>query len=50
MVFIVVTGLPVTKCDLSGGAYNGTIYVNWTDQRNGEDNTDVFWQNQLMVV
>jgi hypothetical protein len=35
-------GLPVTRCDLSGGAYHGTIYVNWTDQRNGEDNTDVF--------
>lgn len=35
-------GLPVTKCDLSGGPYNGTIYVNWTDQRNGTDDTDVW--------
>lgn len=35
-------GLPVTVCDLSGGPNNGTIYVNWTDQRNGTDNTDVF--------
>lgn len=35
-------GLPVTRCDISGGPYNGTIYINWTDQRNGEDNTDVF--------
>lgn len=35
-------GLPVTACDTSGGAYNGTIYVNWTDQRNGEDDTDVW--------
>ncbi|MDT8393374.1 MAG: T9SS type A sorting domain-containing protein [Bacteroidales bacterium] len=35
-------GLPVTKCDLSGGEYHGTIYVNWTDQRNGTDDTDVW--------
>lgn len=35
-------GLPVTSCDTSGGPYNGTIYVNWTDQRHGEDDTDVW--------
>lgn len=35
-------GLPVTVCDTSGGPYNGTIYINWTDQRNGEDDTDVW--------
>lgn len=35
-------GLPVTLCDLSGGPNDGTIYVNWTDQRNGEDDTDVW--------
>lgn len=35
-------GLPVTACDTSGGAYHGTIYINWTDQRNGENNTDVW--------
>jgi len=35
-------GLPVTKCDLSGGPHHGTIYVNWTDQRNGENDTDVW--------
>ena len=35
-------GMPITKCDTSGGAYHGTIYVNWTDQRNGEDDTDVW--------
>ncbi|MEN8225092.1 MAG: T9SS type A sorting domain-containing protein [Bacteroidota bacterium] len=35
-------GLPVTKCDLSGGEHHGTIYVNWTDQRNGTDDTDVW--------
>lgn len=35
-------GLPVTCCDTSGGIYDGNIYVNWTDQRNGEDDIDVF--------
>jgi len=35
-------GLPITKCDLSGGPNHGTIYVNWSDQRNGTDNTDVW--------
>ncbi len=35
-------GLPVTTCDLSGGANHGTIYVNWSDQRNGTDDTDVW--------
>lgn len=35
-------GLPVTKCDTSGGPNNGTIYVNWTDQRFGADDTDVW--------
>lgn len=33
-------GLPITVCDLSGGVNHGTIYVNWSDQRNG--NTDVW--------
>lgn len=52
-------GLPITKCDLSDGENNGTIYINWTDQRNGETNTDVFisksvdggftWSNPLKV-
>jgi hypothetical protein len=35
-------GLPITKCDLSEGAHHGTIYVNWSDQRNGENDTDVW--------
>lgn len=35
-------GLPVTTCDTSGGPYHGTIYINWTDQRNGTDDTDVW--------
>ena len=35
-------GLPVTVCDRSGGPYNGTVYINWCDQRNGTTNTDVW--------
>lgn len=35
-------GLPITACDLSSSAYNGTIYVNWADQRNGANDTDIF--------
>lgn len=35
-------GLPITKCDLSGGPNHGTIYVNWSDQRNGIGNTDIW--------
>jgi hypothetical protein len=35
-------GLPITTCDLSQGPNRGTIYVNWTDQRNGSHDTDVW--------
>lgn len=35
-------GMPVTAVDHSKSTYRGTIYVNWTDVRNGKDNTDVF--------
>ncbi len=35
-------GQPVTTCDVSGGPNNGVIYVNWTDQRNGNQDTDVW--------
>jgi hypothetical protein len=35
-------GLPITVCDVSGGEYNGNIYINWTDHRNGNSDTDVW--------
>lgn len=35
-------GLPITCCDISYTETRGTIYVNWTDQRNGTDDTDVW--------
>ncbi|MCE3280055.1 MAG: BNR/Asp-box repeat protein [Bacteroidetes bacterium] len=35
-------GLPQAICDLSPGPNYGTIYINWTDQRNGTTDTDVW--------
>jgi len=35
-------GMPITAVDISDSEHKGTVYVNWTDQRNGTDNTDVF--------
>jgi hypothetical protein len=35
-------GLPVTMCDLSNSPHRGTLYILWSDQRNGRENTDVF--------
>lgn len=35
-------GMPVTCVDNSKSKYSGTIYVNWSDQHNGSDDTDIF--------
>ncbi|MCC3156330.1 T9SS type A sorting domain-containing protein [Hymenobacter sp. 15J16-1T3B] len=35
-------GLPITACDASRGPYRGNVYVNWSDQRNGPSDTDVW--------
>lgn len=35
-------GFPIIKCDLSKGKNHGTIYINWSDQRNGIYNTDIW--------
>ncbi len=35
-------GLPITACDISNGPYRGNIYINWSDQRNGITDTDVW--------
>lgn len=35
-------GLPILKCDLSNGPNRGTLYLNWCDQKMGEDDTDVW--------
>lgn len=38
----ICNGMPVTSCDVSGGPYHGTIYINWSDQRSGIDDTDIW--------
>jgi len=40
-------GLPITACDLSRGPNRGTLYVNWADQRNGPNDTDVWLSRSL---
>ncbi|MEQ9188555.1 MAG: exo-alpha-sialidase [Cryomorphaceae bacterium] len=35
-------GMPITLVDLSHGPHHGTIYINWADQRNGADDTDIW--------
>jgi hypothetical protein len=35
-------GMPFLLSDLSGGTQHGTLYLNWSDQRGGPDNTDVW--------
>jgi hypothetical protein len=35
-------GLPILICDQSTGPNRGTLYLNWADQRNGEDDTDIW--------
>ncbi|NOR86900.1 MAG: T9SS type A sorting domain-containing protein [Bacteroidales bacterium] len=36
-------GLPITCCNLAEGPYQGEIYINWSDQRNGSDDTDIWF-------
>jgi hypothetical protein len=40
-------GFPITKCDLSGGPNQGAIYVNWSDQSNGEHDTDIWFSKSI---
>ncbi len=35
-------GMPITAFDHSAGEYRGRIYVNWSDQRNGITDTDIW--------
>ncbi|MGD9345527.1 MAG: sialidase family protein [Candidatus Aminicenantes bacterium] len=35
-------GMPVTACDISFSPHRGNIYIMWSDQRNGFNDTDVF--------
>lgn len=35
-------GMPITCVDRSDGPQKGTIYINWSDQRNGTEDTDIW--------
>jgi hypothetical protein len=35
-------GMPITSSDISHKTYHGQLYICWSDQRNGELNTDIF--------
>lgn len=35
-------GFPVIACDISNGPYRGNIYINWSDQRNGLYDCDIW--------
>lgn len=35
-------GMPILSVDRSGGNHDGTLYINWSDQQNGADDTDVW--------
>lgn len=39
-------GMPVLVCNLSE-QYQGALYLNWSDQRNGEDDTDIWFKRSL---
>jgi hypothetical protein len=36
-------GFPITACDVSNSQHRGTVYVVWSDQRNGVTDTDIFF-------
>lgn len=37
-----VNGMPIIRADHSRGPNRGTLYINFSDQRNGEDDTDIW--------
>lgn len=52
-------GMPIIKTDYSDSEYKGQMYICWSDQTNGKDNTDIFiskskdqgktWSNPILV-
>lgn len=35
-------GMPILGIDRSGGKHDGNLYINWSDQKNGTDDTDIW--------
>jgi hypothetical protein len=40
-------GMPVLVCDNSTGMFSGALYLVWADQRNGEDDTDIWFSRSF---
>ncbi|MDX2246728.1 MAG: sialidase family protein [Bacteroidia bacterium] len=40
-------GMPILTCDLSNGPNRGTLYLNWSDQRNGDHDTDIWFAKSV---
>lgn len=40
-------GMPVLVCDNSTGLFSGALYLVWADQRNGEDDTDIWFSRSV---
>lgn len=40
-------GMPILICDNSPSRLQGALYLNWSDQRNGSDDTDIWFQRSL---
>lgn len=36
-------GMPILGVDRSGGPHDGDLYINWSDQKNGADDTDIWF-------
>lgn len=36
-------GLPIMACDAGASKYRGNIYIAWSDQRQGSEDTDIFF-------
>lgn len=37
-----VNGMPILESDASNGPHSGNLYINWSDQRSGADDTDIW--------
>ena len=38
-----IRSMPYSACDRSSGVHQGNLYVSWADQRNGMNNSDIFF-------
>jgi hypothetical protein len=39
---ILTPSFPIVACDRSSGRYRGAVYINWSDERNGPNDSDIW--------